>query len=90
MITLQLGILILDKQIVDTFGKKVVRVNDLTMVKINKDLKITHASIGKGVSYEEYYYLKNSLFYQKLFFPRSRILKNDTLTRMAIRSCSPR
>ena len=60
-----IGKVILDKQIVDTFGKKVVRVNDLTMVKINNDLKITHASIGTRSLLRRIGLLKIA-FYQKI------------------------
>ena len=37
---------ILDLQIVDTSGKKVVRVNDIQFIKTGKNLRVTHASIG--------------------------------------------
>ncbi|MBF0313040.1 MAG: magnesium transporter [Oligoflexia bacterium] len=42
--------LVLDKQIVDMHGKKVVRVNDIHLVKVGSALRVTHADIGvKGV-----------------------------------------
>ncbi|TNE96900.1 MAG: magnesium transporter [Deltaproteobacteria bacterium] len=41
-----LGKVILDRQIVDTSGKKVVRVNDIQFIKTGKNLRVTHASIG--------------------------------------------
>ncbi|MDC0255257.1 divalent metal cation transporter [Bacteriovoracales bacterium] len=41
-----MGKVILDKQIVDTFGKKVVRVNDLQFIKSGPHLRITHVAIG--------------------------------------------
>ena len=41
-----LGKVILDKQIVDTYGKKVVRVNDLQFIKSGPNLRITHVAIG--------------------------------------------
>lgn len=37
---------VLDKQIVDTHGKKVVRVNDLHFIKVGQQLRVTYASIG--------------------------------------------
>ena len=37
---------ILDKQIVDTHGKKVVRVNDIQLIKSSRMLRVTHAAIG--------------------------------------------
>jgi magnesium transporter len=41
-----LGKVILDRQIVDTSGKKVVRVNDIQFIKTGKNLRVTHAAIG--------------------------------------------
>jgi sporulation protein YlmC with PRC-barrel domain/CBS domain-containing protein len=41
-----LGKIVLDRQIVDTSGKKVVRVNDIQMIKAGKNLRVTHAAIG--------------------------------------------
>ena len=41
-----LGKVILDKQIVDTFGKKVVRVNDLQFIKSGPHLRVTHVAVG--------------------------------------------
>ncbi|MBT3525624.1 MAG: magnesium transporter [Bdellovibrionales bacterium] len=41
-----LGKVILDRQIVDTFGKKVVRVNDIQLLKVGQKLRVTHAAIG--------------------------------------------
>lgn len=41
-----LGKIILDRQIVDTSGKKVVRVNDIQFIKTGRNLRITHAAIG--------------------------------------------
>jgi magnesium transporter len=41
-----LGKVILDRQIVDTFGKKVVRVNDIQLLKVGQRLRVTHAAIG--------------------------------------------
>ncbi|ATH08831.1 hypothetical protein BIY24_13005 [Halobacteriovorax marinus] len=41
-----LGKIVLDRQIVDTAGKKVVRVNDIQMIKAGSNLRVTHAAIG--------------------------------------------
>ncbi len=41
-----LGKVILDRQIVDTSGKKVVRVNDIQFIKTGKNLRVTHAAVG--------------------------------------------
>lgn len=41
-----LAALVLDKQIVDTHGKKVVRVNDIQFIRTGNDLRVTHAEVG--------------------------------------------
>lgn len=41
-----IGKVILDRQIVDTSGKKVVRVNDIHFIKVNRFIRVTHASVG--------------------------------------------
>ena len=41
-----IGKVILDRQIVDTFGKKVVRVNDIHFIKVGQSLRVTHAAVG--------------------------------------------
>lgn len=41
-----IGKLILDRQIVDVSGKKVVRVNDINLIKVGKYLRVTHAGVG--------------------------------------------
>ncbi len=38
---------LLDKQVVDTSGAKIERVNDVHLLVINKDLRIVHVDIGK-------------------------------------------
>lgn len=41
-----LGKVILDKQIVDTSGKKVVRVNDIQFIRSGQFLRVTYAEVG--------------------------------------------
>ena len=41
-----LGKVLLDRQVVDTSGKKVIRVNDLELVRAGNNLKLTHALVG--------------------------------------------
>ena len=36
----------MDKQIVDTFGAKVVRVNDLHFLRMNSHLRLVHVDVG--------------------------------------------
>jgi CBS domain-containing protein len=38
---------LLDKQVVDTSGAKIERVNDIHLLIINKDLRVVHVDIGK-------------------------------------------
>jgi magnesium transporter len=44
--TIRLREEVLDKQIVDTFGAKVVRVNDLHFLRINSQLRLVHFDVG--------------------------------------------
>ena len=37
---------VMDKQIVDTFGAKVVRVNDLHLLRMNSHLRLVHVDVG--------------------------------------------
>jgi len=37
---------LLDKQIVDTHGAKILRVNDLHLLKVNSDLRLVHVDVG--------------------------------------------
>ena len=39
---------LLDKQVVDTFGAKIERVNDIHLLVVNKDLHIVHVDFGLG------------------------------------------
>jgi len=41
-----LGEEVMDKQIVDTFGAKVVRVNDLHLLRVNSSLRLCHVDVG--------------------------------------------
>jgi len=41
-----LGKVILDKQIVDISGRKVVRVNDIQLIRVGTILRVTHAAVG--------------------------------------------
>lgn len=74
-----LGKIVLDRQIVDTFGKKVVRVNDVQFIRSGQDLRVTHAAIGirsmlRRLGYER---LIDSVF--KIFNPKSKYLTTEKL-----------
>lgn len=68
---------ILDKQIVDTFNRKVVRVNDIHLLKAENNLHIAHVDIGmrgliRRLDAEE---AADALI--KLFNPKAKYLTND-------------
>lgn len=74
-----LGKIVLDRQIVDTNGKKVVRVNDIQMLRVGQNLKVTHAAIGlrsmmRRLGYDKI--IDNTL---KVFFPKSKYLTKEVL-----------
>ncbi|MBT7610604.1 MAG: magnesium transporter [Bacteriovoracaceae bacterium] len=73
-----IGKVILDRQIVDTSGKKVVRVNDIQLIKTGKNLRVTHAEIGlrsmiRRLGYEKFV---DGVF--SIFAPNSKYLYRDT------------
>ena len=73
-----LGQIVLDKQIVDTHGKKVVRVNDIQFIRAGKDLRVTHAEVGLR-SFVRRLSLERPIdLCVKIFKPKSKYLTNDT------------
>lgn len=73
-----LGIIVLDKQIVDTHGKKVVRVNDIQFVKTGKDLRVTHAEVGIRSFVRRLALERPVDFLVKTFNSNSKYLYNDS------------
>jgi CBS domain-containing protein len=72
------GQIVLDKQIVDTHGKKVVRVNDIQFIRAGKELRITHAEVGLR-SFVRRLSLENPIdFFVKLIHPQAKYLSLDT------------
>ncbi|MEK6626497.1 MAG: CBS domain-containing protein [Bdellovibrionota bacterium] len=74
-----LGKVILDRQIVDTYGKKVVRVNDIEFVKAGNQLRITHAAIGlrsmiRRLGHEKW--IDRAI---RICYPNSQYLKKEAL-----------
>jgi len=72
-----IGKVILDRQIVDTAGKKVVRVNDIQFIKTGHCLRVTHAAVGirsmmRRLGFEKI--IDGSI---KLFRPKAHYLTND-------------
>ncbi|MCB9063311.1 MAG: magnesium transporter [Halobacteriovoraceae bacterium] len=73
------GKVVLDKQIVDTSGKKVIRVNDIQLIKIGQFLRITHAEVGLRSMVRRLELEKFVDFIVKIFAPKSNYLVSDTL-----------
>jgi CBS domain-containing protein/sporulation protein YlmC with PRC-barrel domain len=74
-----LGKVILDKQIVDTSGKKVVRVNDIQIIKVGQFLRVTHAEIGLRSMLRRLGYEKITDSIVKTFRPKSDYLTRQQL-----------
>lgn len=74
-----LGKIVLDKQIVDTAGKKVVRVNDIQLIKAGKFLRVTHASIGLRSMLRRLGYERPVDKLVKTFKPHAKYLKSEVL-----------
>jgi len=73
------GRVVLDRQIVDTSGKKVVRVNDIHFIKISRYLRVTHAAVGlrsmvRRLGYERF--IDGAV---RLINKRSHYLQRDVL-----------
>lgn len=73
-----LGLIVLDKQIVDTHGKKVVRVNDIQFVRTGNDLRVTHAEVGLRSFIRRLSLEKPVDYILKNISPQSRYLTNDS------------
>jgi CBS domain-containing protein/sporulation protein YlmC with PRC-barrel domain len=73
-----LGQIVLDKQIVDTHGKKVVRVNDIQFVRTGKDLRVTHAEVGIRSFVRRLSLERPVDFFIKTINPSSKYLTNDS------------
>jgi magnesium transporter len=72
------GQIVLDKQIVDTHGKKVVRVNDIQFIRAGRELRVTHAEVGVR-SFVRRLNLEQPIdLLVKLIHPKSKYLSNDT------------
>ncbi len=74
-----LGQIVLDRQIVDTYGKKVVRVNDIQFIKTGKNLRVTHAAIGYRSMMRRLGFEPFIDFINRLIFPKSKILHKAKL-----------
>jgi magnesium transporter len=69
----------LDKQIVDTFGKKVVRVNDLHFIRVGEYLRVTYAAIGAKALLRRLGFDEWVIRIYQFLFPRSEFFKKEQL-----------
>jgi len=74
-----IGKVILDKQIVDTHGKKVVRVNDIILIRTGQILRVTHASIGFRSMVRRLGFEKQIDFIVSALKPESKYLRSEKL-----------
>ncbi|OUR96345.1 hypothetical protein A9Q84_08290 [Halobacteriovorax marinus] len=74
-----LGKIVLDRQIVDTAGKKVVRVNDIQLIKAGTNLRVTHAAIGLRSMMRRLGYQSAIDSIIKLVKPNSKYLTSEAL-----------
>lgn len=74
-----LGKIVLDRQIVDTHGKKVIRVNDIQFIKAGKVLRVTHAAVGLRSMIRRLGYEKTVDLFIKTFRPKANYLTKESL-----------
>jgi CBS domain-containing protein len=70
---------ILDQQVVDTFNHKVRRVNDIHLLKVDRDLVIAHVDIGLRGLFRRLGWDKLIDFFVKSVFKNSRYFKDTDL-----------
>ncbi len=74
-----LGKIVLDRQVVDTHGKKVIRVNDIQFIKAGRMLRVTHAAVGIRSMVRRLGYEKTVDFFIKTIRPRANYLTKESL-----------
>lgn len=70
---------ILDQQVVDTYNHKVIRVNDIHLLRIDRELMVAHVDIGLRGLVRRLGWEKGIDFCIKLLNPRSNYLKRDDI-----------
>ncbi len=70
---------VLDEQVVDTFNRKVVRVNDLHFLRVDDDLRLAHVDIGMRGLVRRLGWEKSVDFVVRLFYRHSRYLNDEAL-----------
>jgi len=68
---------ILDKQVVDTFNRKVIRVNDLHILKVDKDLRLAHVDVGLRSLLRRLGWERWVDSFVRTFFSRARYLSRE-------------
>jgi len=74
-----IGKIILDKQIVDTSGKKVVRVNDIQFIQVGHNLRVVHAAVGLKSMIRRLGFEKIISVLQKITTLRPKFLDHETV-----------
>jgi len=70
---------ILDQQVVDTYNSKVIRVNDIHLLKVDQDLMVAHVDIGLRGLVRRLGWENFVDFTVKLFSPHSKYLRREDL-----------
>lgn len=70
---------ILDQQVVDTYNRKVVRVNDVHLLKLDKDLRIAHVDVSFRALMRRIGWEKMIDMVVRLIYPRARYLTRANL-----------
>lgn len=68
---------ILDQQVVDTFNRKVVRVNDIHFLRVDKDLRIAHVDVGFRALVRRLGWESLVDTAVKIFWPRAKYLGRE-------------
>lgn len=74
-----LGKLILDRQIVDTQGKKVIRVTDIHLIRVGQRMRVTHASVGAKAILRRLGFWPMAKKWITTFSPQSPLIHSETL-----------
>jgi CBS domain-containing protein/sporulation protein YlmC with PRC-barrel domain len=70
---------ILDQQVVDTFNQKVIRINDIHLLRVDSELRLAHVDIGLRGIFRRLGWEKFIDFWFKLFAPHSNYLLKEPL-----------
>jgi len=68
---------LLDNQIVDTRGRKVIRVNDVSLMLTNDEMRVVHVDVGMRGFFRSLGWGRLVDWIVKFFFPRARYFTRD-------------